>query len=70
MAGNPNWQNGGASPNPGGKPKGAKDRFGHTRSAKRAVLDLLDRFGNDTVLSEATLGARPAGPCTELVPPT
>ena len=30
-------------------------RLGHTRSTKRAVLDLLDRFGNDTVSLEATL---------------
>ena len=45
----------GVSGNPAGKPKGAKDRFGHTRSAKRAVLDLLERFGNDIVLLEAAL---------------
>ena len=45
----------GVSGNPEGKPKGTKDRFGHTCSAKRAVPDVLDRFGNDVVLLETAL---------------
>ena len=56
----------GVSGNPAGKPKGAKDRFGHTRSAKHAVIELLDHLGNDTALLEATLvrglQARAPGP--------
>ena len=44
-----------------GRPVGAKDR--HPRSARRAVEDLLERFGNDPVLIESALrkgiGARP-----------
>lgn len=38
----------GQSGNPAGKPRGAKDK--HPRSAKRAVLQLLEDFGNDTTL--------------------
>ena len=40
---------------PCGKPKGTKGRFGHKRSAKCPVLDLLDRFGTDIVLLDETL---------------
>ena len=43
----------GHSGNPAGKPKGAKDRF--PRSAKRAVVALLERFGTDTALLETVL---------------
>lgn len=43
----------GLSGNPAGKPKGAKDK--HPRSAKAAVVGLLERFGHDTALIERVL---------------
>ena len=43
------------SGNPAGKQKGAKDRFGHTRSAKAAVIALLDEFGGNTELLEQVI---------------
>ena len=46
----------GVSGNPAGKPQGAEDRFGQTRSAKRAAIELHDRPGNDAVLLEAGSG--------------
>ena len=43
----------GQSGNPAGKPAGTKDK--HPRTAKRAVLQLLEDFGNDVKLIRGVL---------------